>query len=197
MKKLTATLLSISAMLTMSQTVSAAADGFYVSGKVGQSYLSYDVSDAGLTSATSVDKKGFAGIIDLGYQFDENWAVDLAYWAVGEEDFLSMNNTTANGKLDTSAWNLSGKGILPFNNDWAVYGKAGLARATVKPDGALASTSTIFNSNKNKNVISWAIGAEYEANDNILVDFSFNRLQTRTFFKNVNLYAVGLSYHFG
>lgn len=175
----------------------AAANGFYVGGQFGQSFSNYSVAHAGLTSATSTDKKGFAGRVYGGYKFDENWSAELGYTNFAETQFNAINGGATNGKIDHHSFDVTGKATLPFNNNWSAYGKLGLARTTAKPDSVLRAASTVFNSSKTKTSILYGVGVGYEANDNLVLDASYTRNQSKGVIRNNSLLAIGVTYHFG
>lgn len=91
--------------------------GFYLTGNAGYGKVNERVSPR-----TKTHNKGFVWNAALGYQFTDNIAVELGYLNFPKESF-----GTAKGSKNWSAY-LAANGILPFNNDFAVFGKLGIAK---------------------------------------------------------------------
>ena len=161
-------------------------NGFYVGFDLGQG--SVDADKGGLDDtlvdafasvgldvldgSSSVSEDGFSYGLILGYQFLPYLAVEAAYVDVGRLEYrargtVSDGNATGDGQfaLDAAARGpaLSVLGILPFADDWSVYGRVGVFFADVKYDarltidGASGSTS---DSSSSENVF-WGVGAGY------------------------------------
>lgn len=161
-------------------------NGFYVGFDLGQGSVDADKSglDDSLVDAfavfgldvldgsSSVSEDGFSYGLILGYQFLPYLAVEAAYVDVGRLEYrasgtVSDGNTAAAGQfgLDATAKGptLSALGILPFADDWSVYGRLGVFFADVKYDARLtidgASGSTSDSSSSEE--VFWGVGAGY------------------------------------
>jgi len=106
---------------TISSTGFAAASNFYLEanagiGKVNESY----------TQAFTNDTSGFAGSINGGYQFNQNFALELGFNGYPDETFKGIY-ANASGKKNY-AIDLTTKFILPItSSNFAVFAKLGFA----------------------------------------------------------------------
>jgi OOP family OmpA-OmpF porin len=197
MTKVLTQITAIAAASLLAASAPAVVPGFYLGAQVGQNNTSYTTSTAGLTSTTGTSTKGAGARFYGGYQFDQNWAAELGYSAIPNATFNGMNTTANNGSINHSAWTFLGKGIMPLNNGFELFAKAGLASSSAKPDANLRAVSTIYTGNKSATSFAWGVGAAYDINCNMAVDLSFHRIQGKNNIRNNDLFAIGASYNFG
>lgn len=129
----------------------AHAEGFYVLGSIGQSHSELkDLSksdlddafggpavDAGLDYSSKLDHSDTGYKLQLGYQFNENFALEGGYVDLGKTEYkftISDGVDSASGNLsyDTKGWDIDGVLTLPVNAGVSVFGKLGLIRAETK-----------------------------------------------------------------
>lgn len=188
-------------LATLSSATLAAAPGFYLEGQLGWSKANYSTTDsdfvnAGLTSS-GVDTSGLGGRVGAGYQFNQNWAAELGYTRYAN---VKYKNTSYSGvnygdlTLKNSTIDIVGKGILPLDNGFNVFGKLGLAYAKVSAD-FLGSRNVATDSKWRP---TYGVGAGYDFNQNVTADVSWMRVQKGgDSIRNLDLISAGVAYHFG
>ncbi|WP_342228274.1 outer membrane beta-barrel protein [Rickettsiella endosymbiont of Rhagonycha lignosa] len=225
-KVLSTTVLSVSALAAM--TANAAAPGVYITGQVGyanthmgnKTKVSNVLGDYVHFVDPAQDNKnlsdnGLAGRIALGYQFNQNFAVEAGYLQLGESKVNlgvvhhpSLGESEGTLKLQQNAIDLVGKGIIPVANNVNVYGKLGVAYVTSNVKGSLQTPgqpniNIDFNNNANIAKHKWApevaLGVSYDITPNVSVDTSWTHIQPLGNNKpgNIDFVAVGLGYNFG
>jgi len=195
----------------------------YVSGQLGMGWqhikdFSQTTEVEGVAvknTLTSKDTKGLAGRIAVGYNLNENLALELggvmfsnAKWdrkVVFPDPAFSI---TGEQKFSTYAIDLLAKGSVPVNDEFSVYGKAGVAYVHHKWENTetLVTPNLTETSTKETTTHSYrpelAIGAAYKVDENLAVDLSFARifgqgeLGDEKYTPNLDLLAVGLTYSF-
>ncbi|WP_339051461.1 outer membrane beta-barrel protein [Rickettsiella endosymbiont of Xylota segnis] len=226
-KVLSTTVLSVSVLAAM--TANAAAPGVYVTGQVGyiNSHLGgkTKVSDILAPIVNDIDpairnknlsNNGLAGRIAIGYQFNQNFAVEAGYLQVGQSKVKSALHDIADNmqlsegtlKLQQNAIDLVGKGILPLASNFNVYGKLGVAYVTTDITGTIKApgfptVNVDLNDRANVAKHTWApeaaVGVSYDITPNVSVDTSWTHIQPLGNKKpgNIDFVAVGLGYNFG
>lgn len=226
-KVLSTTVLTVSVLGAMA--ANAAAPGVYVTGQVGYANTHMgsktNVSDilgpvAKIVDPAALDKNlsnnGLAGRVAVGYQFNQNFAVEAGYLQLGEgkvnlgavhipdEDVIAQ----AALKLHQNAIDLVGKGIIPISSNFNVYGKLGVAYVTTTSKGTLETPGfpTVSFDLKDRNNVAkhkWApeaaVGVSYDITPNVSLDTSWTHIQPLGSNKpgNIDFVAVGLGYNFG
>lgn len=235
-KVITTAVLGVSALGVMA--ANAATPGVYVSGQLGyanthmanklnlentiEHILPFHDGKPILhdLSVNRISDNGLAGRLALGYQFNQNFAVELGYLQLRDNkinaSYIAGNDQVAvreNAKLDLNqnAIDLAVKGILPVASNFNVYGKLGVAylttTATAKssvfaPDGTKFTPQFTFDLPgvaKHKVAPEAAIGVSYDITPNVSVDTSWTHIQPvgKNRPGNIDFVAVGLGYHFG
>jgi OmpA-OmpF porin, OOP family len=231
-KVLTTAVLGVSALGVMAAN---AAPGVYVTGQLGYAnthmgpkaninQLSFGQGDEkALVSigGPSLANNGLAGRLAIGYQFNQNFAVELGYLQLASkkanktfttvgEDPVSVVAAT---KLNQNAIDLALKGILPIASNFNVYGKLGAAYLTTTgtatfdlgdlsrgqvPNMTVAANQFIGVA-KHKWAPEAAVGVSYNLTQNVSVDTSWTHIQPvgKNRPGNIDFVAVGLGYSFG
>lgn len=232
-KVITTAVLGVSALGVMA--ANAATPGVYVSGQLGyaNTHMGNKINIANdmklfpenIISDVSVNRisdNGIAGRLALGYQFNQNFALEMGYMqlrgnkvnatyklGVDEDNKGILEN--ANLTLNQNAIDLVVKGILPVTSNLNVYGKLGAAYLTttasaktniVGPDGSAFIPQLTFDFPevaKHKLAPEAAIGVSYDITPNVSVDTSWTHIQPvgKNRPGNIDFVAVGLGYHFG
>jgi OOP family OmpA-OmpF porin len=151
--------LGLSALLASS--VVMAEKGFYIGGTIGQA--DYDLgqndvddildSSLGNFSATTSENKDTIFNLYGGYLVNKYFALELGYVDLGEvradstvDGSGSFNSGSAGFGIETTGFTAGIKGLMPFDNGFSLYGKAGMIRwdaeATVSNNNLSASAST-------------------------------------------------------
>lgn len=215
-KVLSTTVLTVSVLGAMA--ANAAAPGVYVTGQLGYANTHMgsktqisDLVSANFSKDNNLSNNGLAGRVALGYQFNQNFAVEAGYLQLGDKKVpvsqigVAQQDTL---KLQQNAIDLIGKGILPLGNNFNAYGKIGVAyvtsdiNQTTVGSGNPNSTSDLnrtANVAKHKWAPEAAIGVSYDITPNVSVDTSWTHIQPLGNNKpgNIDFVAVGLGYNFG
>ena len=229
-KVLTTAVLGVSALGVMA--ANAAAPGVYVTGQLG--YANTHMNDktkiadikgnfpftANAADATNLSNNGFAGRVALGYQFNQNFAVEMGYLQLNKKkvngtvpDAVAGGDATlpASLSMHENAVDLVGKGILPLTDKFNVYGKLGVAYLTTTINGkgdidvnganvpATFDLNGVAKISKHKWAPEAAIGVSYDITPNMSVDTSWTRIQPMGSNRpgSIDFVAVGLGYNFG
>jgi len=146
-RKAIISLATIAGALAASGAQAAGVNGWYGGAALGGSQQHFgggQVDDAlgnqGLTSSSSIDRS--AGTLNLfgGYQFNPNFALEGGYVNLGKFSYSSSVSSpamdTVNGHLGVQGADLAALGLLPLNEQWSLYGKAGALYAKTKLDAS-------------------------------------------------------------
>ncbi len=180
-------------LLATSPMANAALPGFYLGGQAGWGSTHYTSDDL---ATNDYDNDGIAGRLFTGYQFNQNWAAELGY--------TKFSNTKANygygfhQTIKEDAIDLVAKGIMPLQNGFGVYGKAGVAY--VKADGSDDFNGATFaNLSEHKVYPTFGAGVSYDITQNVPVDISWNRIQKmgNGDIESTDFFALGIAYNFG
>jgi OmpA-OmpF porin, OOP family len=214
-KILNTSVLGVSVLGAMA--ANAAAPGVYVTGQVGyaNTQMGNKTDTANLlhnkdkAEANNLSNNGLAGRLALGYQFNQNFAVEVGYLQLGQRKVnVRVSPEQSSLKLRQNALDLVGKGIIPVSNNIDVYGKLGVAyltsdiKETVKVGGQSTTTydlNDVARVNKHQWAPEAAIGVTYDITPNVSVDTSWTHIQPlgKNRPGNIDFVAVGLGYNFG
>ena len=131
MKKIAAALLLSTAIAA---PAFAADSGVYVGVDAG---LAYTQSPYQGTAATNTSAQSSNAGVQLGYQFDKNWGVELFYTGAGKYTGTVGTNTSV---LQSDAWGVNAVGTLPVSNDFSLYARLGAASTYTRLSNSVAST---------------------------------------------------------
>jgi OOP family OmpA-OmpF porin len=218
-KILTTTVLGVSVLGVMA--ANAAAPGVYVTGQVGyaDTHMGDKTNISGFNAKdNNLSNNGLAGRLAIGYQFNQNFAVEAGYLQLGQtkaNDLLNLpinlpkiGLTDSSLKLRQNAIDLVGKGIIPVASNVNVYGKLGVAyvNTTIEVTAKVTGVPTVsvnlndsFNVAKHKWAPEAAVGVSYDITPNVSVDTSWTHIQPLGNDKpgNIDFVAVGVGYNFG
>lgn len=206
------------ALAALAAMPAARAGDFYLLGAVGRSRatdLHPDTYDSAFRNAGVQNLHSSSGNTDLayklqaGYAFTRNWAVEGGYFNLGQADY-SVSGTyrgtpiNANAKVQADGWNVSGVGTLPLSDRWAVFGKLGVAFATVTADYAVggAGVGRLYGRNASSNDVTavYGLGATYSLNRyfSLRAEYEiYNQLgNSDTGKSGVNVMSLGAMYKF-
>ena len=126
---------------------------FYAGGGLGQSTLKGDLSCEGFGPPLSCDDKDTAWKIFAGYQANRNFAAELTYQDLGKSRISGFG---ASAQIESSAFDISALGILPFGGQLGVYGRLGIYYATTK-----GSSNLIPNVDETNTGLTYGIGLQW------------------------------------
>ncbi|MES2141970.1 MAG: outer membrane beta-barrel protein [Pseudomonadota bacterium] len=159
---------------------------------------------------TDVSNNGLAGRLAIGYQFNQNFALEAGYLQLATRRVYGVELTGISSlSLQQNVLDIVAKGIFPINNKFNVYGKLGLAYLTTLFNAKVTQLPNIAPSSININSISGidkhigapeaAVGVGYDVTPNISVDTSWTYIQPLSNNRpgNIDFVAVGIGYNFG
>lgn len=227
-KILTTTVLSVSALGVMAanaadvdnaaQLGTSSKSGVYVTGQLGYANTHMgnktDFTQIGNgiipnnAKDTNLVNNGLAGRLAIGYQFNQNFAVETGYLQLGQKNVSgAIGNNPIKLQLRQNVIDLVGKGIYPVYDKFNVYAKAGIAyvnspidaKETTNGIPVTANLNNAVNIAKHKFAPEVAVGASYDITPNVSVDTSWTHIQTigKNRPGNIDFIAVGLGYNFG
>jgi OOP family OmpA-OmpF porin len=137
--------------------VAAQAEGFFVGGNVGRSEQKLSLDGIG-----SVKDTGTAFKLNGGYQFNANYGIEVAYVNLGKAEIGAQGYFA---KSEPQTVFVAATGTLPLNNEFSLFGKAGVAQNHVK----LTSRGIGYTESESENRTSavFGIGAAYHLNKNV------------------------------
>lgn len=164
--------------------------------------------------------KNLMGRLAIGYQFTPNWAVELGYLQLSKENStINITNaitaevypypvitktSTQAVTLKQHAFDVVGKGIIPINDKFNVYAKAGMAYVVSSVSGDSAkingkAVSVIAPIAKHNWAPEAGLGFTYNVTSNVFIDTSFTHIQPIGKNKpaNIDFATVGIGYSFG
>lgn len=158
----------------------ASAKGFYVEGTVGRS--TFDIAN---TTGWAVSNRDTNYGLMLGYDFNENVALEGGYRYLGEatakgtgnftgkvygRTFTGTGNLTASG--DSRGWMIGPRFNLPVNDKFSLYGRVGMYRwdadlkvglsAAYTWDGGTYAANTTTSKTFSKTDPYWGVGGTYQ-----------------------------------
>ena len=174
--------------------------GFFISGNLGYDKFDFAKPTASPTAQDSITNTGFAWNGNVGYQFNSYFALESGYTQFAD---VNANSPIAGGTLavankENYGIDLLAKGILPINQKFNVFAKAGMMRLHTKqitsrlvfPDSSTTATTVRY-------VPEFGVGTSYNLTHSVALT-----LQGITTLKSNNnipaTYAgyAGLSYKF-
>lgn len=198
----------------------ANAEGFYVLGSIGQSRINFDkLSRSDLDGAfeslgatvdsSNFDKTDTGYKAQVGYQFNENFALEGGYIDLGSAAYKAhisagAGSATTTFEWETKGWNLDALVTLPVTSGVSLFGKLGLIRAETKLKFSASGTggSASDHESVTKTAPLLGVGVAYNFWQNFSVrgeyDHFFNLGDKNDVLDKltVDLFSVGLSYQF-
>jgi OmpA-OmpF porin, OOP family len=192
----------------------AADSGWYVGGSVGQANTNVDtgaidaaVRGAGAaTSSTTADDSDTGWKLFFGYQFNQNFALELNYTDLGN---ISTTTTTTgpvgtvSGRFDSKGWGIDGIAMAPISKEFDLFAKIGFFRweadatAAAIVGGAAAAVARSDSGTSAK----FGLGARYHFTENVALRLEWERFndignESTTGNGSFNLFSLGLQVKF-
>lgn len=167
--------------LVCSLAATAHAEGnFYVAGSIGQSRFNLDwdksdadalIEDASLTvNSSKLDKRDTAYKVQIGYQFNQYFAVEGGYIDLGAAEYKAEIDGGATGKVEyeTTGVNIGAVAVMPLTSSFSLLAKFGLIRSdvdfTVRASAGSVSASETESGTQIDTYV--GLGAQYAFTDN-------------------------------
>jgi len=201
------------ASAAMGSRYSGAADlGWYGGVSVGQSNAKID--DARITSSllgagfatTSItnDDTDTGYKIFAGYKYNRNFAVEAGYFDLGKFGFMATTVPagTLKGDIRLSGLNLDAVGILPINEKFSAFGRAGLNYAEARDSFSGTGAVNVTNPSPSKSETNYklGLGIQYDFTHALGMRAEVERYRINDAVGNkgdIDLVSVGLVYRFG
>lgn len=168
--------------------------GFYLTAGAGWGYTNFAKSNL---AVVSIKRNNFIWNAAAGYRFNPYFAVEGGYmqFATARIKNTMILNNTLNQSLYASAPYIAAKGILPINDQFDVFGQAGVGYTFMSSKG-FAGTVNI-NRHKHPILPILAIGADYNINQNLAVTLKGIATVKSGPMPATYGATIGLTYYFG
>ena len=197
----------------LSSQLAMAGDAFwYMGGNIGQSRAKID--DARIATqllGTGVNTKSIsdnhtdtAFKLFGGYQLNKNFALEAGYFNLGQFGYTATTVPagTLTGKIKLQGLNLDAVGMLPFTENFSVFGRLGMQYAQAKDNFTNTGAVPVpTNPNPGKKTISYkaGLGIQYDFTKSLgmRVEGERYRIDDAVGDKgDINMYSLGLVYRF-
>jgi OmpA-OmpF porin, OOP family len=127
--------------------------GWYVGAHLGRSSTSFNSSDFNASTvagvSTSKEETDTAWKLLLGYNFDQNWALEGFYTMIGEPKMkysgvVGATAVTGEAKVRNDSWGLALKGTIPVHAQWDIYGRLGWTYNRSEMNASFSAANTWF-----------------------------------------------------
>jgi OOP family OmpA-OmpF porin len=136
--------------------MAAQAEGYYVGGNVGRAEQKVEASGVSFKE----NDTGFK--LYGGYTFTKNFGIEGGYVDMGNAE-KTGNGASVSSKPQSIY--VAATGTLPLNDQFALFGKAGVATSHVKLSGSAPGYSASASDNQTSPVI--GVGASFALNKNV------------------------------
>ncbi|HET9736298.1 MAG TPA: outer membrane beta-barrel protein [Burkholderiales bacterium] len=185
------------AMLALSAPVYAQGQsdaGWYVGAAYGQTTI--DVDMTGITSPTLDDSDtGFK--IYGGFQFNKHLGAEVGYVDGGKATFggsiPSLGVGSFTGDISVTAITFAAVGTLPLNEQFALFGKVGLATWDAKASVSISGLGAGAADDSGTDLL-YGIGARYNLNRNWGITLEYEAVDVED--SGFNMMSVGVRYKF-
>lgn len=168
------------------------AAGIFISGNLGYNSAKFDKKDFN-SSSVALKEGGFTWNVNAGYQFNQYFAVEGGYTSFADTH-ATLSGVTSN-KITLDGFNANAKGIYPINEQFDLFGKAGVTRLTEKQ--SIGTGNTALKSTEKKWTPDLGVGAAYNVNDNVaLTAQDIYTFKPKGSIPSTNSILAGVSYKF-
>lgn len=190
------------ATLCATSAAHATINGTYVGiqGGIGDTHFT---SSALGTTTGSIKNTQIAGRLFLGYQFTQNFALELGYLQFSTTTIQTFGGIPGNSaRMAEGAGDLLAKGILPIaSSGFDAWGKAGLAFISARPSNNIYKStipSNFSGGSEQRIAPEVGLGISYDITPNIPIDLSINHIQViGSNIPNADFVALGIAYNIG
>lgn len=204
--------------LAMSSGIALAEGNWYFGGSIGQSSVDAKNVDQDIASLLR-DDYGATGVFSssdetdtsyklfAGYKFNKNFAVEGGYADFGrfkaKAGGVIGTPVVIDGKITSYAVFVDAVGILPLNDSFSVFGKAGAAytHTKIKVTGSWAGFVDSASESDNEVVPKLGLGAEYNFTKSVAVRAEYEHYfnvgdKNKTGESDVGVWSVGVKMAF-
>jgi len=142
-RKISQSLLAITAVATLSTPVLADDHDFYLGASLGTAKANDACDDLDEVSFVgSCDERDTAGKLFAGYQFTSNWGIEAFYADFGEADAKgTIGASPATAEFDADGFGVAATATWDINEQFSVFGKLGLLRWDVDGKASIGAAS--------------------------------------------------------
>lgn len=187
--------------------------GWYAGIDLGRSNLGLSgggidgaVANLGFVGSASISNQDSGAGLNLGYRFSQSFALEGGYIDLGKYNFSSFTTApaadTVQGIYKAHALSLSAVGILPMNNKWSLFGKAGVARTTADLSAnSVTGATALGRASGSGSGLLFGAGATYNFARNWFGKAELDRYQhvgdpSSTGQANINVFSLGMGLRF-
>ncbi|APV51265.1 hypothetical protein BWI17_17195 [Betaproteobacteria bacterium GR16-43] len=168
----------------------AFAQSWYFGGGIGRGNLNVSGTDLNLPNA-SVGDSATTYTLRGGYRFSPNFALEAAYYDLGEYDFSgSLGSVGVAGTAKAKAFALNAVGIVPLSEAFDLYARIGYGSAELKANASAAGY--VANDKDHQSGAFYGVGARWNINRN----WGFFAEWTRADKIEVDAYIAGIDFRF-
>jgi len=205
-------LIRLAPLALIAFAATASAQGFYVLGEVTatKSSLNKNHFDGALLAngATGISskRKGTNGKwrLQAGYRFNPYVAVEAGYIDFGKATYdANYAGGTAHGTLKAGGFDAVALLSLPVNDQFSIFGKAGVVAAKAKSRLSAGAPASGASSSVSNSVVRplLGIGTNYKLTDNVDLRLDYDHVSglgksRKTGKMDVNMVSLGVSYNF-
>jgi OOP family OmpA-OmpF porin len=189
-----------------------APQGWYGEADIGRGRADVDTSSIdsafslqGIAGGTTLDRHKTGLGLRLGYQFNDNFAVEGGYARLGKFGYDTQTTApgadTVSGSYKIDAYSLAAVGIVPLQRGFSLYGKAGVAdvRTKLTASSSLGATAPSGARDSSASLL-LGLGANLDFDRNLYGRAGWERY-TRvgsedTGKGHADLFSIGLGYRF-
>ncbi len=212
LSKASGTLVLVAIAAVASPYAVAADSGGYIGINVGQSRAKIDdpritsnLLGGGFTSVSIVDDDRDTGYkLYGGYQFNKNFALEGGYFDLGKFGFTATTVPagTLSGNIRLRGLNLDAVGILPINQKFSAFGRAGVNYAEARDSFAGTGAVIVTNPSPSKREANYkfGLGLQYNFTESLGMRAEAERYRINDAVGNrgdIDLFSLGLVYSFG
>ncbi|WP_292258030.1 outer membrane beta-barrel protein, partial [Marinospirillum sp.] len=198
----------------MAATPAFAEDSFWYGGaNIGQSAAKIDsgsirseLEQSGALDVTEFDRdnKDLGYKIFGGYQFNQNLAIELGVFDLGQFDFEATTNPAGSldGRIKVKGLNLDLVGLLPMTERLSAFGRVGISYAHAKDNFSSTGAVTTANSSTTEKSGNYKFGAgvQYDFTPALAMRAEAERYRISSDSLSdgdVDLFSLGMVYRFG
>lgn len=184
------------AFVTLAASSLVHAEGLYVGANVS-SHTDGNIkyTQNGVTTERGAAKKATPFGLFAGYDLSPLWALEAGYRTDGGSTTFDLNPGSQLKARVSSAY-LAARGNWKLNEDWSLFGKAGIGRGHLKLD---VSGSAPASGSVNKTGVYLSVGASYLITKDVALQLELehtNKLELNGFTAKMDRLALGVRFGF-
>lgn len=196
-RKMSTIFFCCSALSSLPIPLQASIPGIYLLGQIGSGNTHISEQDA---AALSVERADLSGRFAVGYQFNQNMAIELGYLQFSNARFYQVGgHVNKEVSLGEKAIDIAVKPMLALSTNLTFYGRLGLA--CLKANGEAFVNERHYLDYADSWDPVFGLGLSYDISPSLPIDLSWMRLQNLHGNDNktpsADFYSIGFAYYFG